>query len=186
MKIAIGKDDLMFITSGKLSRDVYKELADTSTKHSFLLKVLLIDYLLFAGVILYSANHGMIKFAVVCIITFFVFGIIAFLIRTGRILSAVQRTREIYGSDSVDYMTGFTDDYIYTEVYTESGLTVDSLAISYDNVKRLHSSKHYTFIITKGGQAFTVFKDCLSRDEQKKLSDFVNSKVKLSRKKKLS
>lgn len=164
MQENIKKDDLKFVTYGSLSRDVYKELVDISMKKNNLMKILAAVYTVLIACAIWSVCHDIMEYVVICVAALLIFGIAVICKRNHSIKISVRRIHELYGTDAIDYMTGFTDDFIYGENKFQVGGYV---AISYDNIRCLYNTKQFLFIVTKGSQFLTVFKDCLSDDEQK-------------------
>lgn len=174
MQEKVKTDDLMFVTTGMLSSDVYKSLYDITLKKNILIKILAATYVVLIVCIIWSACHNIGEYVVICVAAILLFSIAVVYKRNHSIKVSVYRIKELYGTDTVEYTTGFTNDF----VYSQNNLRKEpNIAISYDNINSIYNTKKYIFLVTKGAQFITIFKSCLSDENQKKLVDFLKSKI---------
>ncbi len=168
----IDENDLKFVTKGTISRDIYKIINDLALRKNVLIKILLLVYLVLVICLIWSALHRVWLYIVCCVGGILVFSLVIIINRNRAINISIQRIREIYGTDSIECMTGFNDEIIYYE----NKCNDTCIAVTYKDIKYMYDTKKFLFLMTKGSQFITVFKDCLSTEEQKSLFNFLKQK----------
>ncbi|MCD8376950.1 MAG: hypothetical protein LUD69_08400 [Oscillospiraceae bacterium] len=168
----IDEADLKFVTHGTMARDTYQAFVDATLKKSVLIKLLACCDLSLIVCGAWSAVHRVWLYLALCIGGLFVFGAVPFLLRTRSVNLSMQRLREVYGIDTWECMTGFTNEAVYSEnknLGTGTGVT-------YENLARLYNTKRFLFLTTKGALYVPVFKDGLSSGERQELYGFLKQK----------
>jgi len=168
----INEDELKFVTNGILSRDTYAALTDLSMRKSVLTKVLAIVYLVLIVCGIWSVVHRIWGYLALCGGGILIFSIVLILNRNRSINISIRRAREVYGTGELEILTGFTEDVAYLE-----HKQVDTcFGIAYSDLSCMYETPRYIFLITKGMQFLTVFKDCLTDAERAALIDFLGEK----------
>lgn len=168
------ENDLRFVTSGVISRDVYTAATDAILKKGKFGKIMTAVYLLVLICMVVSVCYRLAFQTALCVFLLVVYSFLVVFVRNRNINLAVRRMQEVYGANSVECRTGFLDDFVYGENLTQEGISV---TISYSDIKRVFDTHKYLIVLTKGFQYLVVFKDCLSEGDLNELKAFLKGKI---------
>lgn len=174
MNKEINKEELRYVTQGEISKAVYMALLNASSKHSIIINMTLVGYIVIIFFSIYCLLQHQIIYFILSICTLVLCISLLTWTRHYTVNTSVRRIRELNGSDTSPEITGFTDDFVYTE---NLNYPDRSLTITYDHIHHIYDTKHYIFLITNGSQFLTVFKDNLTKNEATELARFLKGKI---------
>ena len=164
--------DLQFVSKGFLSIDVYKNLMNFIYKRNVLVKILALCDIGLICIGIWAVKHHEWPYLVICLLGIAGFTAVVILNRNHQIKVYASRMKETCGTDSVEYMCGFTED----EICSGNNMTDKEMHVAYEEVRYACDTGDYLFILTKGMQFFVVFKNTVAKEEYSELLGFLREK----------
>ncbi len=168
----ISEEQLKFVTEGMVTDVTLRAFTDVYWRKSSFLKLItvLIALLVFTGV--WFLTHGE-WFELVVNVLLIVGMIAAFQVSRRRAVRVYEQEHSAsrYQEES-QYMTGYTETFVYTENRQKSLYA----EVSYEDIRCAYETEQYLFLLTKDAKIVETFLECLSKDEEKELLAFLKQK----------
>ncbi len=166
------EDQLKFVTRGVVSEDTQRAFTDVYWRRSTYLKVIVVIVAALLCFTVWFLTHGEWFNAILGLVL--IVGLIAaFQVSRNRAVRVYeQRHTGTKGANAAEYMTGYTDDFVYTE-NRENGTCA---GVPYSGIRCYYQTDQYLFLLTNGSTFVETFFDHLSKEEQKELLAFLKQK----------